>query len=274
MTYQQTQMTFLKVNGLVLHYQHIRTRSNSQRGNRTFLFINSLGTDFRIWTDVVDILTEFGDIVLFDKRGHGLSSTAPSQSTLDDFADDAEALLNHLSISKCIAIGLSVGGMIAQILACRRPSKFEKLILCDTCHKIGNVQIWNDRIKAVKGHGFSSISGSVMQRWFSESFHKTNPETVAGYRNMLERTSKSGYIQTCEAIRDANLAEVARQIKVATLCVVGSEDKSTTPDDVKSLVELIRGAKFQVIEGSAHIPCVDNPYKLSRAIIDFINDKL
>jgi 3-oxoadipate enol-lactonase len=109
-----------------------------------------------------------------------------------------------------------------------------------------------------------------MQRWFSEKFRNERPVKVSGYRNMLERTHAVGYIKTCEAIRDADLTEIAKQIKIPALCVVGSEDKSTSPEEVKSLADLIDGSVFKIIEGSGHIPCVDNHEELSNLIIDFI----
>jgi len=260
-------MQFFQKQGSVLHYKWI-----DYKKPRTFLFINSLGTDFRIWSGVVNILTEHGNILLFDKRGHGLSDVVTVTNGLSDFADDAEALLNHLQISKCIIVGLSVGGMIAQVLASRVPQKIEKLVLCDTRHKIGNDQIWNDRIASVKEKGLVSISDGVMQRWFSDVFRKNESVKVSAYRNMLERTPAIGYINTCEAIRDADLTSIAKKIKIPTLCIVGSEDKSTTPDEVKNLADLIEGARYEVIQGSGHIPCVDNPERLSTIIIDFINE--
>ena len=260
-------MTFIKLNGVTLHYKFIQ---HSTSGVPTLLFINSLGTDFRIWDDVVDLMREHGNVLLFDKRGHGLSEYVETTNGLNDYAYDAEALLNHLSIKKCIIIGLSVGGMIAQILASRIQEKIEKLILCDTRHKIGNQQMWNERIAIVDKKGLTEISNGVMQRWFSETFRKDEALKVNGYRNMLERTPASGYINTCEAIRDADLTEITSQIKIPTLCIVGSEDKSTTPDEVKNLADLIEGSKFRIIEGSGHIPCVDNPEILSNLIIDFI----
>jgi len=261
-------MKFTNINGHTLHYNFIPCASNAS--DTTFLFINSLGTDFRIWNGVAESLKQYGDILLFDNRGHGLSDIVDGTATLDDFAGDAEALLNHLSIKKCIPIGLSVGGMIAQILADRTPSKFPKLILCDTRHKIGNAQIWNDRIAAVNEKGLASVSDGVMQRWFSQSFHETHPEKVVGYKNMLERMPPIGYMQTVVAIRDGDLTEVAKRIKIPTLCIVGSEDKSTTPEEVKNLSDLIAGSRFEIIQGSGHIPCVDNPELLSKLIIDFI----
>ena len=93
-------MKFVNINGHTLHYNFIPCASNAS--DTTFLFINSLGTDFRIWNEVSESLKRYGNILLFDNRGHGLSSIVESTATLDAFADDAEALLKHLSIKKCI----------------------------------------------------------------------------------------------------------------------------------------------------------------------------
>jgi 3-oxoadipate enol-lactonase len=263
-------MNFANINGHTLHYHFLPQLPPEKKSDTTFLLINSLGTDFRIWNDVAESLRKFGSILLFDNRGHGLSSIVENTATINDFADDTEALLNHLSIKKCIPVGLSVGGMIAQVLAVRTPAKFPKLVLCDTRHKIGNAQIWNERIAAVNEKALASISDGVMQRWFSKSFHESYPEKVTGYKNMLERTPAEGYIQTCVAIRDGDLTETAKQIKIPTLCIVGSDDKSTSPEEVKNLSDLIKGSTFKIIQGSGHIPCVDNPEVLSNLIVNFI----
>jgi 3-oxoadipate enol-lactonase len=262
-------MQFVSINGHTIHYKYL-TGSPSGAEDRTFVFINSLGTDFRIWNDVADVLKDYGNILLFDKRGHGLSDIVENTSGLNDFANDVMALLEYLSVKKCIPVGLSVGGMIAQLLAHLKPEIIEKAVFCDTRHKIGNAQIWNDRIAAVKEKGLASVSDGVMQRWFSEKFRKDNGIKVSGYKNMLERTPASGYIKTCEAIRDADLTVQAKQIKIPSLCIAGSEDKSTSPEEVKNLADLIEGSVYSMIEGSGHIPCVDNPEALSKLIIDFI----
>ncbi len=262
-------MQFANLNGTTIHYDLLPGLTPVD-DPMTFMFINSLGTDYRIWNAVAAELRYYGNILLFDNRGHGLSDVVENTNGINDYAADAMALLDHLSINQCIPIGLSVGGLVAQIMAVHVPQKIRKLILCDTRHKIGNAQIWNDRIASVKKEGLRSISEGVMQRWFSEKFRTENAVTVSGYKNMLERTPVLGYIKTCEAIRDADLADTAKQIKIPCLCVVGSEDKSTTPEEVKNLADLIKGSKYHVIEGSGHIPCVDNAEILSNHIIEFI----
>jgi 3-oxoadipate enol-lactonase len=258
-------MQFVQINNICLHYKWIDNKKE-----KTFLFINSLGTDLRIWDEVVEVLKEHGNILLFDKRGHGLSDFNETVNGLNDFAIDVLALVKKFSIKKCIPIGLSVGGMVAQIIASQIPEIVDRLILCDTRHKIGNAQIWNDRIAVVKEKGLAEIADSVMQRWFSEKFIKEEAGKVSGYKNMLERTLPLGYVQTCMAIRDADLTAIAQQIKTPTLCIVGSEDKSTTPEEVKNLADIIEGSRYEIIEGSGHIPCVDNPAILCKLIIEFI----
>jgi 3-oxoadipate enol-lactonase len=258
-------MSFINCNGHIVHYSYLDSKKD-----QTFLFINSLGTDFRIWDEVVEILNHYGNILLYDKRGHGLSDAVENTNSLNDFAEEAIFLLESLSIKKCIPVGVSVGGMIALLLAGRIPERIVKLIFCDTRHKIGSTQSWNERIAAVKEKGIAAVSDSILQRWFSEKFKREQGEKYGGYKNMLERSPVLGYIKTCEAIRGADLAETAKKIKISSLCIVGSEDKSTPPGDVKDLADLIEGSAYKVIKGSGHIPCVDNPEVLSKMIIDFL----
>jgi 3-oxoadipate enol-lactonase len=73
------------------------------------------------------------------------------------------------------------------------------------------------------------------------------------------------------AIRDADLTESTKKIKHKTLAIVGSEDGSTSSDNVKSMADIIPGSRFEIIEGSGHLPCVDNPEKLSSLILDLQN---
>ncbi|HMG90027.1 MAG TPA: 3-oxoadipate enol-lactonase [Chryseolinea sp.] len=259
-------MDLINCNGITIHYHWI----NSDK-DKTFVLINSLGTDFRIWDDVAKALQPFGNILRFDNRGHGLSDVVVDTRGLDDYAIDTLTLLEKLAIRKCIVIGLSIGGMIAQVMSYKTSGLIERLVLCDTQFKIGTRQFWDERIDAVNKGGLHSISNSVMERWFSEDFRNSEPYRVAGYRNMLERTPVIGYVRACEAIRSADLTDMAKQLKIPTLCIVGAEDKSTTPEDVKSLSDLIAGSRYEVIERSAHIPCVDNPAILNKLILDFIS---
>jgi 3-oxoadipate enol-lactonase len=259
-------MSFISCNGHVIHYSYINNNSD-----QTFLFINSLGTDFRIWEEVAVDLSAFGNILLYDKRGHGLSDLAKAKNGLNDYAEDAGSLLENMSIKKCIVIGISVGGMIAPILANRYPHLVKTLILCGAANKIGNTETWNDRIRQVRSNGLKAITDGLMKRWFSPSFHDKFPERVAGYKNMVERCDVEGYIQTCEAIRDEDITGISKSLKIPTLCIAGSEDQSVSPAGVRDLSQSIKDSKFEIINGSCHMTCIDNKEIFTKLIVDFIN---
>src|SRR5690606_17523839 len=131
-------MAFARVNGVVLHHE---VRGDTAKP--ALVFSNSLGTDFRIWNEVVQRLAGDYRILLYDKRGHGLSEATPAPYRLIDHVDDLAALMTHLGIESAAVVGLSVGGMIAQGLAARQLHLVRALVLCDTAHKIGTDDLWN-----------------------------------------------------------------------------------------------------------------------------------
>jgi 3-oxoadipate enol-lactonase len=255
-------MAFAKINGIVLHHQVL-----GEKAGPALVFINSLGSDFRIWQEVVPAFTSRFQVVLYDKRGHGLSDAPPAPYSIDDHTDDLIALLDHLRIDSAALVGLSVGGMIAQRAAVRTPHRVRALTLCCTAAKIGTPELWEERIAAVEQGGIEPIADNILQRWFTPGFRDTHREDVAGWRNMLVRGPAHGYAGTCAAIRDADLRPDASRIAAPTLCVAGDQDGSTPAEVVQHTAGLITGASFAMIDGAGHIPCVEKPAELARLII-------
>lgn len=259
-------MQFHKVNGVTLHYQLI----GAPEGRPVLVFANSLGTDFRIWRDVIVRLVGEFAIVLYDKRGHGLSDVGETPNTIDDHVDDLSGLLDHLRVRKAVICGLSVGGLIAQGLVHKRPDLVRALVLCDTAHKIGTAEMWDARIRAIYEEGIEAIADLILERWFTVDYRKPDNAEFTGYRNMLIRSPRDGYTATCAAIRDADFTESAKLIDVPTMCVVGTEDGSTPPELVGELSRLIPGALYQEIPQAGHLPCIEQPVVLTDAIKLFI----
>ncbi len=261
-------MQFANVNGVTLHYQVI----SAPEDRPTLVFANSLATDFRIWRDCVVRLVGECSIVMYDKRGHGLSDIGEHPYKLDDHVNDLAGLLDHLGVDNAVICGLSVGGMIAQGLAFLRPDLVRALILCGTAAKIGTPQMWSERMAAIEQAGVESIVDRVLTMWFTPNFHETHPADIAAYRNMILRQPFEGYIGTCAALRDADLRAAAAQFKVPAICIVGDQDGSTPPEMVLETAKMIPDCRYEVIKGCAHIPCVEQPEILTEIIHAFLKD--
>ena len=258
-------MSFAIVNGIALHY-----KVEGATDGVPLLFINSLGSDLRIWDEVVAQLAAHHSIVRYDKRGHGLSDTPPGPYSMRDHANDLVALMDHVGIENAVLVGISVGGMIAQDLAAWHPDRVRALILCDTGAKIGTAQSWNERIHAVEKNGMSSIAAGVLARWVTPAFSQAHPAAYRGYLNVLVNTSPTGYAATCAALRDCDLTSATQTIAKPTLVLCGDADASTTPELNQTLASLISGAQFELIENAAHLPCLEQPAEVSTRIQTFL----
>lgn len=260
-------MAFTRANGIVLHYQ-VMGRAEGP----ALVFLNSLGSDLRIWQELVPTFTDRFRVILYDKRGHGLSDAPPAPYRMDDHADDLLALLDGLQVRSAILIGLSIGGMIAQRIAVRAPERVAALVLCDTAAKIGTPEMWAERISSVEKDGIGSIADRILERWFTPMFRTNRVEDYTGWKNMLVRIPAHGYTGTCASIRDADLTMDAGRIQVPTLCVVGDQDGSTPPDLVRHTADLIPGARFEIIVNAGHIPCIEQPAILMRLIEEHLRE--
>lgn len=259
-------MQFAHVNGIHLHYRV----DGDPKLLPALAFANSLGTDFRIWDDVVARLAGRFAVVRYDKRGHGLSDTGATPYAIEDHARDLAGLLDHLGVKRAAICGLSVGGLIAQSLFALRPDLVAALILSDTAVKIGTAELWNQRIAAIRAGGIAALSGNILERWFTPGFRRDDNPAFAIYRNMLVRSPVEGYIATCAALRDADLTSAAGKITAPTLCVVGDQDGSTPPALVEATARLIAGARFEIVADAGHLPGVEQPEKFAGLVADFL----
>ena len=207
-------MSFIRANGAVVHY-----RDEGPRDGRSIVFINALGSDLRIWDEVAALLAPDFRVVRYDKRGHGLSEAVPGAADMSDYARDLADLLDALGVAQATIVGLSIGGLIAQELYRRSPRLFTSLVLSDTAAKIGDDASWDARIAAIEAGGVEAVADGVLQRWFTADFRVRRPDEVVGWRTMLVRTPKQGYLAACGALKRADLRPYAGAIAVPTLCL-------------------------------------------------------
>lgn len=251
--------------------QVIHVADRRGHGGPALVFANSLGTDLRVWDRVVAELPSDWRLVRYDKAGHGLSGL-PAPPTIAGHADQLAEVMTALVLDRAVIVGLSVGGMIAQSLAARRPDLVAGLVLIGTGPKIGTAQQWDERIASAEADGIDSLADGILARWFTPAFRAGCAAELALWRAMLTRTPATGYAAVCAAIRDADLTEETRRLSLPALCLVGAQDGATPPDLVRGLSGLIAGAGYHEIAGAGHLPPVEQPQAVAQLIIDFVKE--
>ncbi len=258
-------MLIADLDGLKTHY-----RDDGDPHGRPVVFANSLGTDLRVWDKIVERLPQSLRLIRYDMRGHGLTDVLAPPYSMGALISDAEALLDHLNVRKCVFVGLSIGGMIAQGLAVKRMDQIRAMVLSNTAAKIGTVQTWQTRIDTVADGGLDAIADPVMELWFGPKFRQTNE--VNAWRAMLSRQPLEGYIGCAAAIAGTDFYTTTASLTLPTLAIAGSEDGSTPPDLVRETADLVKGSKFHLINGGGHLPCIDKPADYASALTTFFKD--
>lgn len=256
-------MKIADLGDVALHY-----RVDGPADGPPVVFANSLGTDMRLWDPILPLLPQGLRLIRFDKRGHGLSTCPPSPYSMGALIRDTEKLLDHLGVTDCVFVGLSIGGMIAQGLAVKRLDLIRAMVLSNTAAKIGTPPLWDARIADVQSGGIEKLADAVMERWFSAPFRAT-PELEI-WRNMLTRQPDQGYIGCSAAISGTDFFTPTSGLRLPTLGIAGAEDGSTPPDLVRETVALIPGSEFHLIRKAGHLPCVEQPEEYAQVLTEFL----
>ncbi|RBI69080.1 3-oxoadipate enol-lactonase [Roseovarius sp. TE539] len=250
--------------GIGLHY-----RDEGPRDGLPVVFANSLGTDLRLWEPLLSHLPEGLRIIRYDKRGHGLSDCPAPPYSMGTLVRDAERILDHLDVTGCVFVGLSIGGMIGQGLAVKRPDLVRALVLSDTAAKIGTPEMWQERISTVETCGMAALADAVLERWFTRAFR--DGAGVRIWHNMLLRQPPAGYAGCCAAIAGTDFYTPTSGLRLPVMGIAGTEDRATPPDLVRETVGLIPGARFELIRRTGHLPCVERPDAFAALLNEFLS---
>lgn len=257
-------MPFAPVEGGQIHYQ-----VDGKPDLPVLVLSNSLGTNISMWDDQIPAFTGHFQVLRYDSYGHGKSTFSGGEFKIDRLGQDVVTLMDHLGLARVDFCGLSVGGIVGQWLALNAAERLNKIVLCNTGAKAGTVEGWNARIEAVKSGGMSSISQTILARWFTPSFHKREPATVDRFRKMIEATSPDAYVATCAALRDADLRSDVSKIRTETLVITGTHDTSIPPESGRYLVEQIPGSKYVELD-AAHLSNAEVPQRFSEEVLNFL----
>lgn len=212
------------------------------------------------------------DVVVVDQRGHGLSDLASAATwELDEWADDAAAVIDMLGLHHPVVFGISFGGWVALRYASRHPQQAGALIVAgQTARLLGTGQI-ADRMGALgspdstrawlQAHGDSHEGESADFAAHCLSLMSVR-QPSASLRAVRERQVRTKQVNDhfLPQFDRLDLTVDAAQIAVPFTLVLGERDPFTTPELARQTVAAVSSAsRLVLVPDAAHDLIVDAP---------------
>lgn len=246
-------MPFITVHDLLMYYEIHST------GPR-LLIISGTGGDLRQKPNIFDSpIARHFKILGFDQRGLGQTSCPDIPYTMADYAEDANGLLDAVGWERCMVMGISFGGMVAQEFALRYPNRVERLVLACTSsggrggasypvHEIADLPV-EDYVRRIlelgdtrRDEAWQAANPEKFQALFDQTLAalgggKDDPERKVGARRQLE--ARAGH----------NTYERLPELRMPVYICGGRYDGVATPANLKAMQEQIQGARLELFEG-------------------------
>ena len=160
---------------------------------------------------------------------------------------------------------------IGQLLAATYPEMVSSLVLCDTsCRTDPRARPeWDQRIAVAESAGMEPHVEATIARWFTPGFISSHPEVVDPVRAMIRNTDPLGYAGCAHAVRNLDVEDRLRSIRVPTLVVVGEADPGTPVEAARVIQEAIEGAELVVLPSASHLSNLEQPRAFNRAMMTF-----
>jgi pimeloyl-ACP methyl ester carboxylesterase len=211
-------------------------------------------------------------IVLFDKRGTGLSDRIPA-ATLEERADDVRAVMDAAGAERAALLGWSEGGSYSAFFAAREPERVSHLILYASPPRILRTE---DYRTGWPLELFEEILAGTETTWGTDAVAGwVNPsgaedEAYRRWFGHMQRlaASPSSAREMMAGLRDLDIRDVLPSIRVPTLILHRVEETWVRVDHSRYLAEHIPGAKYVELPGGDHWPWMGD----SDAVIDEIEE--
>jgi serine/threonine protein kinase/class 3 adenylate cyclase/alpha-beta hydrolase superfamily lysophospholipase len=210
-------------------------------------------------------LASFSRVILFDKRGTGLSDRVPLNElpTLEQRMDDVRAVLEAAGSDKAVLLGISEGGPLCSLFSATYPERTIALVMIGSYAR----RLWAEDYPwgpsdAQREHFFEEIR----QAWGGPVGIEERAPTMAadpGFRNwwatyLRMGASPGAALALTQMNAQIDIRPILPAIQVPTLVIHRSGDHCLKVEEGKYLADNIPGAKFVELPGIDHLPFVGN----------------
>ena len=244
------------------------------RGAQTLMLIHGVACTAELnWGKVLAPLGREFRVVAADLRGHGDGISPGARFRLEDCADDVAALAAALDIRRFIAVGYSMGGMVAQLMYRQYAPLLSGLVLCCTA---GNVRGSPTEMLAALALPTTAAAirwNPVLRRAGADVLgmtllgHVDDPVTARWARAQLSRTTLVTAVSAIQAVCEFTSDGWIGQVDVPTAAVVTTRDRIVPASRQLKLARAIPGASVHQV-AAGHGMCINAPQLFARALIE------
>jgi pimeloyl-ACP methyl ester carboxylesterase len=206
-----------------------------------------------------------------DLPGAGRSPLPFGVLSIETFVDCIQNLAIALGAQQAHLVGHSMGSLVCQHVASRAPNLVKSLTLFGPILEPPEAarQRLKDRAQTVRQGGMISVVDAIVAGGLSSTTKASDPLAVPFVREMHMRQNSEGFAQACEALANADAADI-RRIRCKTLLVTGDEDGIAPPSMAQAIADRVQGAKVKVIQRCGHWTQIERPRECSRILSEFL----
>ena len=222
-------------------------------------------------------LSSLGRLIVFDKRGTGLSDPVTKRQSIDDRLDDIRAVMDAAGSQRATLFGVSGGGTMAVAFAALAPERVEALILHSAVAKLVSAE---DHPWGWAPDLFEAVVNTMIDTWGDPTvpgIEFINPSVAddAGYRAWLGRymrTSASPAMakELMWVDNELDVRNDLPRITAPTLVTHRRDETWVSPDQSHYIARTIPGARFVELDGADHWPWVGNADEALDAVEEFL----
>jgi len=266
-------MSIAKVDSIELYYEE-------HGSGDPLLLIMGLAADSTAWLFQVPDFAKNYRTIVFDNRGVGRSSKPTGPYAIHQMADDTAGLLDVLGIARTHVVGVSMGGMIAQELVLRHPSKVRSVVLgCTMCGgayaKLGAPEVLDVLIDVVSNMGKPDPVSWVDRQLpllFPQAWIDANPmikDLLVMAVSMMPPTPPATAQNAMAGMFGWSAYERLPEITAPTLIVHGDADVIIPVDNAYILKDRIPGATLHIVPGAGHGYPAQDPVGVHAVVTEF-----
>jgi len=258
----------VELNGFSLHYE-------DAGAGTPLLLIHGFPLAAAIWQEQTAALAGKLRVIAPDLRGFGSSGMPAGNCTMDLYADDMIALLDHLRIERAAVCGMSMGGYVLLNLLERYPAR-----VAAACFMVTRAAADDEEGRArrlllakevlVSGAGVAATAFSKVL--FAPGMAAKRPELVAAVTQMMMAAKPAGLAGGLLAMRERTDYSGRLGIcKVPALVIGGEEDMAMPAAESRKLAAELPGSRLCMIPGAGHMVMMEQPEEVNRALGEFLS---